>query len=184
MIASAPATPSSAAANPQGPVLRDIHLPPDPSWWPPAPGWWMLLGLLLSLAIAGWLLWRRHRRELQRHARILAELDHLADIYRRDGDLATFVGAMHQLLRRVARRHDIRATQQRGDAWRQTLARVPVDAATLEQLMSLEQAIYRAPGTFDHSAAASAVRRWLQLALKPAKWKRVRSDDRKKGLGE
>ncbi|MBP6325901.1 MAG: DUF4381 domain-containing protein, partial [Dokdonella sp.] len=26
--------------NADGPQLRDIHLPPDPSWWPPAPGWW------------------------------------------------------------------------------------------------------------------------------------------------
>ncbi|MEJ2090486.1 MAG: DUF4381 domain-containing protein, partial [Gammaproteobacteria bacterium] len=22
--------------------LKDIHLPPDPTWWPPAPGWWLL----------------------------------------------------------------------------------------------------------------------------------------------
>ena len=47
---------SSITAAAQGPVLRDIHLPPDPSWWPPAPGWWMLAGLLLLLALlAAWL---------------------------------------------------------------------------------------------------------------------------------
>jgi len=30
--------------------LRDIHLPPEPSWWPPAPGWWLLVLALLTLA--------------------------------------------------------------------------------------------------------------------------------------
>ena len=34
-----------------GPDLRDIHLPPTPSWWPPAPGWW-LLAIVVLIAIA------------------------------------------------------------------------------------------------------------------------------------
>jgi uncharacterized protein DUF4381 len=29
--------------------LRDVHLPPDPSWWPPAPGWWILAALAFAL---------------------------------------------------------------------------------------------------------------------------------------
>jgi hypothetical protein len=33
--------------------LRDIHLPPDPSWWPPAPGWWMLAALAAVMLLAG-----------------------------------------------------------------------------------------------------------------------------------
>jgi hypothetical protein len=80
---------------------------------------------------------------------------------------------LHQLLRRVARRHDALATQQRGEAWRQTLARVPVDALTLERLLALDQAIYRPQLSFDHAAAAAAVRQWLQLALKPRTWKQA-----------
>jgi hypothetical protein len=47
---------------PDGPALRDIHLPPAPPWWPPAPGWWMLAVLLLMAAIAGaWLCLRARR---------------------------------------------------------------------------------------------------------------------------
>lgn len=41
--------------------LRDIHLPPEPSWWPPAVGWWVLaIGLLVffvwltRLALRAW----------------------------------------------------------------------------------------------------------------------------------
>jgi len=44
--------------------LRDVHLPPGPSWWPPAPGWWWLAGavLLVVLAVLLWMNWRAHRR--------------------------------------------------------------------------------------------------------------------------
>jgi hypothetical protein len=31
--------------------LRDLQLPPEPSWWPPATGWW-LAALLLIAAVA------------------------------------------------------------------------------------------------------------------------------------
>jgi len=132
-----------------GPQLRDIHLPPAPPWWPPAPGWWALAVLLLALLLAGLWWWRRHRRALRQRRQVLRELDRLARQHQRDGDGPALASALHQLLRRVARQHDARAARQRGDAWRQTLARVPIDAATLQQLLALDQRIYRPPAAFD-----------------------------------
>lgn len=167
-ITQPPATPPT-----QGPKLRDIHLPPEPSWWPPAPGWWMLAVLLLALLLAGAWLWRRQHRVARQRAQVLAELDRLMLQHQHDSDQAALASGLHQLLRRVARRHDALATQQRGDAWRQTLARVPVDATTLDRLLSLDQVIYRPQLSFDHAAAAAAVRQWLQLALKPRTWKQA-----------
>ena len=158
-------------ASSPGPQLRDIHLPPAPSWWPPAPGWWLLVVLLLAAMLAGVWWWRRHRRTLRQRRQVLGELDRLARQHQHDGDGLALASALHQLLRRVARRHDALAGQQRGDAWRRTLARVPVDAATLERLLALDQQIYRPPTAFDHAAAIAAVRRWLRLALKPTAWK-------------
>ena len=168
------APPVQPAATPaSGPSLRDIHLPPEPSWWPPAPGWWALAVLLLLALLTAIWLWRRYRRALHQRQQVLLELDRLELRHRRDGDQAALASGLHQLLRRVARRHDALAAQQRGDAWRRTLARMPVDAATLDRLLALDQLIYRPVSSFDHAAAVIAVRQWLRLALKPAAWKRT-----------
>lgn len=153
-----------------GPVLRDIHLP-TPAWWPLAPGWWLLLALVAAVLIAvAWFVLRRRR--LQRQQRLLLdELEKLAARHARAGDDAALATALHQLLRRVARRHDATATQQRGDQWRQTLARVPVEPPVLDRLMTLEQAIYRPQTPLDAPATLAAARRWLRAAATPRAWK-------------
>lgn len=145
-----------------GPVLRDIHLPPDPPWWPPAPGWWALAALVVvTLLVGAWLMHRRRVRRRQWQA-VLADVDALE---RAHGDSPQrLAAALHDLLRRAARRYDPQATHHRGDAWRRCLAAVPVDAATLDRLMALEQAMYR-PGA-DIAGASEATRRWLAVALR------------------
>lgn len=156
-----------------GPTLRDIHLPAAPSWWPPAPGWWLLAALVpVAIVIVAWA-WRRHRRVHARRQQVLDELEQLVRRHRDDVSRAALWQELHQLLRRVARQYDARATRQRGDAWRETLARVKVDAATLEQLHGLDQLIYLPPGDGDGEAVVTAVRTWLRLAVKPSNWKAV-----------
>lgn len=167
----AAATSPAGAASTAGPQLRDIHLPPEPSWWPPAIGWWLLAALaLLAIAAVVWA-WRRRRRVRQRQRRILGELDRLVRLHRQDGDRAALLGGLHQLLRRVVREHDAAAVRLRGDAWRRTLARVPVDAATLDHLHALDQRIYQPPRGEDERELIEAARRWLRLAVKPSTWK-------------
>ncbi|RCS29740.1 DUF4381 family protein [Rhodanobacter denitrificans] len=158
-------------ASSPGPQLRDIHLPPAPSWWPPAPGWWVLAVLLLVLSLLGIEWWRRRHRAWRQRRQVLDELERIAGQHQHDDDAAALASALHQLLRRVARQHDALAVRQRGDAWRQTLARVPVDTTTLQQLLALEQRMYRPSVPFDRAASVAAARAWLQLALKPARWK-------------
>ncbi|HEY8682202.1 MAG TPA: DUF4381 domain-containing protein [Rhodanobacter sp.] len=169
-MTSLPAHPAAAVAVSE-PSLRDIHLPPDPAWWPLAPGWWGLAGLFLLALLAGAWWWRKHRRTLRQQERVLAEIDRLVLQHHDDGDQAALASGLHQLLRRVARGHDATAARQRGEAWRETLARMPVDASTLDRLSALEQTIYRPQSPFDHAAAVIAARQWLRLALKPRKWK-------------
>ena len=97
-----------------GPVLRDIHLPAEPSWWPPAPGWW-LLAALACLALAWMLrtLARRRRLQRARHA-LQAEL---ARTRAEHPDGAAQVAAMSLLLRRVAKKYAPGAMLLRDDAW-------------------------------------------------------------------
>jgi Domain of unknown function (DUF4381) len=142
-------------------VLRDIHLPPDPSWWPPAPGWWVVTGVLLLAIAVAVLWWRRRGRRHGHHAQILAEIDRLAT-----ADDAELAAGLHQWLRRAARAYAPEAIRLRGAAWREVLAQVPVDDVTLDQLQLLEQRMYSPVAAFDREAALAATRRWMVLALR------------------
>jgi len=151
-----------AATQANGPTLRDIHLPPSPSWWPLAPGWWLLAVLaLLALALSIWW-WRHKRRRVADEKRVLAEVDEALALWREQPQ--ALASGLHQLLRRGAMRIDAGAAQRRGEAWRQTLAMLPVDDQTLQQLHALESAMFRPGASLDAEAAAGATRRWLQLA--------------------
>ncbi len=52
---------------PQDPLagLKDIHLPPQPSWWPPAWGWWLVAILLLAIIIFLLQKWRQRQTRLR-----------------------------------------------------------------------------------------------------------------------
>lgn len=99
--------------------LRDIHLPPEPSWWPPAPGWWLLGALLLLLlawtARRGLRVWRaRQRRRALRLEFETAE---------RIADPRARLAAFSALLRRAARRRDPLAATLQGADWASFLQR-------------------------------------------------------------
>ncbi len=91
--------------------LRDVHLPPPPSWWPPAPAWWLVFGgvLLVALVIGTWL-WLRRRRRL----RWEALFDHQVAAA---GSGPARLAAASELLRRAARRVDADAVQLQGEVW-------------------------------------------------------------------
>jgi len=150
--------PASAPA-PSGPVLRDIHLPPPPSWWPPAPGWWVLA--LLALGLLGWAAWRwiDRRRRLRARSALVALVDRvLIDTEGRPQDTAA---GLHALLRRAARRLDRDVDTQRGKAWRATLERVRVEPSVIARLIDLDTLMYRPSASWDRDALADAVRDWL-----------------------
>lgn len=93
--------------------LRDIHLPPEPSWWPPAPGWWLLaLVTVIGAVVVGRMLWRRWRAQQYRRA-LLTEFDAVLGRAAPDAQLA----AISQLLRRAARLRDPASATLVGSAW-------------------------------------------------------------------
>lgn len=82
--------------------LRDVHTPPDPSWWPPAPGWWLLAAALLGLIV--WLvltLARAHQRRapLRAAGEVLAHLKQRFDDGETDAD--NYLHASNEVLKRL-----------------------------------------------------------------------------------
>jgi hypothetical protein len=148
-------------------VLRDIHMPPGPAWWPPAPGWWLLAGATCLVAIVALLFYRNARKKRMARQRILAEIEQLAARYP-DDDTA-YAASLHQLLRRAARRYALDAHVMQGRDWRQALARVPVDDATLDALMTLDARMYQPHADFDRPRVQAAAQRWLDMSLRQVK---------------
>ncbi|WP_286069681.1 DUF4381 family protein [Stenotrophomonas sp. 57] len=91
--------------------LRDVQLPPAPSWWPPAPGYLMIGGVVLLvvlvLAVIGWQRRRRRQRWLQAFDQELATTTDAT------AELAVIAG----LLRRAARQAQPGSESLRDAAW-------------------------------------------------------------------
>lgn len=149
-----------------GPVLRDIHLPPAPSWFPPAPGWWVIAAVVAALAV--WIAVRATRRWRQRRYRraVLRELD--ASIAAARGDHAALATALSRFLRRLCKRSDAAAAALAGEAW---LAHLDRGAASEEFTRGigriLIEAPYRRSMDYDSAALIALVRRWTRRALQP-----------------
>jgi hypothetical protein len=147
-----------------GPVLRDIHLPPA-YWWPPAPGWWLLAALLAlaALGIAWWLrrLARAHPMRMAMH-----EIDALETAYARDGDAGRLVDGASRLMRRVALRVAPGAAAQTGAGWRAFVHTYASDAAHRQLLDELASERFRARPALDAPALLSALRAWCRDALR------------------
>ena len=99
--------------NPAELKLRDIHLPPEPSWWPPAPGWWLLAALLLVLLVVSVRQILRIRARQARIAALEAELSQALLPASPDAQLA----ALSMLLRRAARQADAGTVRLHGEDW-------------------------------------------------------------------
>jgi Domain of unknown function (DUF4381) len=144
----------------QGPQLRDIHLPPPPSWWPPAPGWWLLAALVLGLSIFCFVyLYKKIGRQRRRSA-LLAEFDRIVAAAQAKNDAPQIAAALSAFLRRQSLRAAPNAAALSGTAWLQHLdARSGTDEFSAGPGRALVEAPYRATADFDATALIELVRR-------------------------
>lgn len=152
--------------NQDGPELRDIHLPADPSWWPPAPGWWLLAALLV---LAAFWIFRvlRHRRRTQRwQASVQSELAKIAAEYASQPDAAKLTAQLSALLRRASLLIAPHAAALNGDAWLNFLdAQIDGDAFSNGPGRVLLDAPFRRDPQIDADALIALTAGWLKQAL-------------------
>ncbi|HEL5025930.1 TPA: DUF4381 family protein [Stenotrophomonas maltophilia] len=91
--------------------LRDVQVPPAPSWWPPAPGYLMIGGVVLLLLVVAAFFWWQRRRRRQRWLQLFDQ--ELAST----ADAAAELAAIAGLLRRAARQAQPGSESLRDDAW-------------------------------------------------------------------
>ena len=162
----AQALPAAPAASPQGPELRDIHLPPDPSWFPPAPGWWILAMLLIALLVWLFRIARKRMRKRRWLSALQAEVARIADDHAAHNDARQTTAAVSQLLRRAALRLDRNAAAYQGDEW---LAWLDERGNTNDFLTGpgnvLVDAPWRRAPQVDVDGLLTATRNWLAHAF-------------------
>jgi hypothetical protein len=108
---------------PAGPDLRDIHLPPAPSWWPPAPGWWLLAIIAIALVAFASVRIVRMLRERRWRRRVAAELERIAASHAAAPDPVRLAADVSQLLRRASLLIEPEAAALNGEAWLEFLDR-------------------------------------------------------------
>lgn len=156
-----------------GPVLRDIHVPPA-GCWPLAPGWWLLIAVS-GLALVGAVLWLRHRARRAPLRAALAEVDRLAAQFARDDNAERLVDGASRLLRRVARRVEPSFAAIDGAEWRAFAQRYARDAHTRRALDELLDARFRIAPKLDAGGLPMALRTWCRTALAPRGSRRPRA---------
>ena len=160
---------------PAGPDLRDIHLPPPPSWWPPAPGWWLLAIVVLAALAFGIRMLVRELRERRWRRRVAAELDRIAAMHAAQPDDVRLAADVSQLLRRAALLIEPNAAALHGDAWLEFLDR-QIDGASAGAnafRTGTGRALIDAPyrrvddpaAKIDANALLGLARNWLKRAL-------------------
>ncbi len=144
--------------------LRDIHLPPDPSWWPPAVGWWLLALIVIGLLVVAiawlvkWLRWRAPARSA------LHSLRQIGEAYSHSGDTQRLCSGLSILLKRYMLvrfpREDFAGLS--GDGWLGFLDRV---SGTTEFSQGAGQVLVSAPYRKQQSVEAPELLRIVRRAI-------------------
>ncbi len=150
--------------NGDAPVLRDIHLPPDPSWWPPAPGWWIVAVIVVAGIAIGVRALHGMRRRRRWTLALHAQVDRLDALDARDGSV--LASEISQLLRRATLLVDANASALSGVAWLRFLdARLGGDAFENGAGRALLDAPWRRGADVDAPALVALARRWITTVL-------------------
>ncbi len=147
--------------NPALDGLKDIHLPPAPSWWPPAPAWWLLALLTIAVLAVGcrWLRrllrQRRYRRDAMQALQQLARQQPPSDMPAR----------VNAVLKRtaLAAYPGEQTAHLNGPEWVQFLtSRADLSAEHTTALTSLAEGPYRPAARSGANGLVAAAQAWVR----------------------
>ncbi len=144
-------------------ALRDIHLPPAPTWQSGDSGWWLAGPLLLFLVLALLVYWRRRPRARAQRAR--RELQRLRQQHEQHGDAMATLRALSVFVRQQAMARDGRRAIARltGASWLDYLDRQLGDKGfTQGPGRVLASGPYQAQCDYDAEALFALLERWLE----------------------
>ena len=150
----------------EGPELRDIHLPADPSFWPLALGWWVML-IVISI-IVFLLMWRIiRRRQLQFDGSVPQALARLEWLSKQDKmPDKQMIRQLSRLMRRTSMSLYGRDTVAglAGSAWLQFLdSKYDQPAFTQGEGRALHNQPYQKQSDYDRQSLIRLVRRWIDM---------------------
>ncbi|MEM9334100.1 MAG: DUF4381 domain-containing protein [Pseudomonadota bacterium] len=111
--------------NPAEIPIRDLHLPPEISWWPLAPGWWVILAIVAIVLVLSVRAFLKNRSASRARRFALRQMEQAKVEYQTHGNLVMLGTSLSELLRRTmlayAPRDEVAGLS--GDAWADWLDR-------------------------------------------------------------
>ncbi len=154
--------------------LRDLHLPPEPSWWPPAAGWWVLIGLLFGIVVLWQYVRRRKRRRpaIAPYQQVRIQLDHLRSNYADNADTIRLLAGLSALIRQAAMTLSTReeVAKLTGDVWLNWLDQHAGKVLFMsDKGRVFASAHYQVNAAFEADAVLQICEEWLKIVFEKDK---------------
>lgn len=155
-------------------ALRDVHLPPEVSWWPPAPIWWFIAAILTGLLSYGIYCFVRYQVGNRYKRTATNELMIQFSRWKENQSNATYaiqyVTQANQIIRRCVlhAKHSQSSIGGSSEQWKATLNEFSTSGLSPSSLKVLTEECYKPSPSINVPQLHDEVLTWVKKA-KPSK---------------